>query len=232
MNLFRSRQEVSRLEAFSDGVFAFSATLLVVSLEVPTTFPELVSELKGFVAFGISFAALVFIWSVHNAFFRRFAISDKVTTLLNACLLFVVLFYVYPLKFMADLIAMLFGMGEGRPGISSFDELATLFLLYSAGFVAIFLSVACMYLHVYRKGDELPGFSEGRRQEALFYSRHYAILAGVGVLSMGVALSGVGIQIGLPGFVYMLLGPLCYWHARASSFDESMLQEERGTAGD
>jgi hypothetical protein len=39
------RNEVSRIEAFSDAVFALSATLLVVSLEVPDSFAELVKGL-------------------------------------------------------------------------------------------------------------------------------------------------------------------------------------------
>jgi hypothetical protein len=36
--------EISRIEGFSDAVFAFAVTLLVVSLEVPETFSELLTS--------------------------------------------------------------------------------------------------------------------------------------------------------------------------------------------
>ena len=52
----RRQRGTARLEALSDAVFAFSATWLVVSLEVPRTFEELTASVAGFVAFGFSFA--------------------------------------------------------------------------------------------------------------------------------------------------------------------------------
>ena len=101
---FRLRgTEVSRVEAFSDVVFGFALTLLVVSLEVPHTFDQLLADMSGFVPFAISFAILAQVWWVHHNFFRRYGLQDGTTIVLNFILLFVVLFYVYPLKFLFSL---------------------------------------------------------------------------------------------------------------------------------
>jgi uncharacterized membrane protein len=207
-------REVTRLEAFSDGVFALSATLLVVSLEVPQTVPELIAELPGFTAFGLSFGALVLIWSVHNAFFRRYALQDRWTIFLNACLLFVILFYVYPLKFLARGFAQtFFGVEAGGSShlIRSIGELASLFVLYSMGFAIVFLCVAFLYRHAYRRRLDLE-LTEAEGWDASLYFRHYLIFAFVGLLSALLAWQGVGVRFGLPGWIYGLLGPLCYAH--------------------
>ena len=52
----RSGREVSRVEGFSDAVFGFALTLLVVSLEVPAIFADLKAILSGFFPFGLMFA--------------------------------------------------------------------------------------------------------------------------------------------------------------------------------
>src|SRR4029078_3921755 len=90
--------EVTRLEGFSDAVFAFALTLLVVSLEAPKTLADLEKLVRGALPFGLMFAMVCWIWYEHNLFFRRYGLQDGWTVFLNCVLLFVVLFYVYPLK--------------------------------------------------------------------------------------------------------------------------------------
>ncbi len=212
-------RDITRLEAFSDAVFAFAATLLVVSLEVPKTFPQLVSDLTGFIAFGLAFSVLILIWSVHNGFFKRFTLQDTYTVVLNSVLLFVVLFYVYPLKFVSMGIASYFlgiDSAQDHYTLAGYDELASLFVIYGVAFAAVFLCFALMYLHAYRLAPA-EGYTDDQRDEALMLFRHYLIFAVVGLLSVLTALLGVGIRFSLPGWLYGLLGPLCYLAGKLGS---------------
>lgn len=64
-------REVSRLEGFSDAVFGFALTLLVVSLDTPNDMAALRDMAGSFLPFALTFAMVSWIWYQHNLFFRR-----------------------------------------------------------------------------------------------------------------------------------------------------------------
>lgn len=150
---FRKRaHEVSRLEAFSDVIFGFAISLLVVSLEAPKTYEEMLQTLRGFVPFTICFFIFIMIWWEHHRFFKRYALQDATTIFLNILLMFVVLFYVYPLKFMFSLATgQLHG---GRGGVPP-DGFRMLFTVYGIGFTAVFWLLSAMYFHALRRSEKL-----------------------------------------------------------------------------
>src|SRR3984893_6573411 len=96
--------EITRLEAFCDVIFGFAITLLVVSLEVPHTYAELMADMRGFLPFAACFAQLALIWRTHYKFSRRYGLEDPYTVFLNVVFLFLVFFYFYPLKFVFPLV--------------------------------------------------------------------------------------------------------------------------------
>ena len=197
--------ESTRIEAFTDAMFAFAATLLVVSLEVPRDFNELLHNLRGFVPFALSFSSLYFIWVAHTNVFRRYALGDTPTIILNGILLFTVLFYVYPLKFMANAIVANF-TGDASLVIRA-DQLNLLFIVYGLGWTMVFLMIALLYRHAYKTRPQL-GIDALSAYDAQTHSRHYLGFAAVGIVSVILAFLDVGVRYGVPGFIYALVGPI------------------------
>ncbi len=195
---FRWRGEsVTRLEGFSDAVFAFAVTLLVVSLEVPKTFHELLGVMRGFAAFGVCFALLADVWVGHYRFFRRYGLQTPWAVFLNCVLLFFVLFYVYPLKFL--FVEVFSGSGGIEP-----DDARMLFLIYGAGYAAVFTVLALLYLHAWRQREALA-----LSPIELLKTRHSMInnlaMAIVGLSSAALALVLPSRWLGLAGYFYFLI---------------------------
>lgn len=167
---FRYRgKDGSRIENVSDAVFAFALTLIVFSLKVPESFDELWHSFKGIIAFLICAITLFQIWREHHTFFIRYGLRDEFTINLNAVLLFLILFYIHPLKFLFSLLiefiqnlysVLVLGVDPGLlsetgPVIITGEEMPRLMLMYCGGAVGVFLLFTALYWHALRKKDVL-----------------------------------------------------------------------------
>ena len=203
------------MEGFADAVFAFALTLLVVSLEVPNTFDELLATMRGFFAFALSGWLLYSVWFDHYIFFRRYGLQDALTMHLSSVLLFVVLFYVYPLKFLfTALMDELLGFST-QVGNSTGDVVETiragqwspLLVLFGVGFVVVQLVFFLLYWRAYalRGMLELDAYEASITRQEI---QGYLLLAAVGLTSIAVALLGGVEASSWAGWVYLLIWPL------------------------
>jgi uncharacterized membrane protein len=198
--------EPSRLETFSDAVFAFSLTLVIVSLEVPKSFNELYETMKGTASFAICFIVLFMIWNQQNLFFRRYGMKGAYITTLNACLLFMVMIYAYPLKFLFFLmfssnVYML--NGHPHPMIYASQQ-PTLMLIYGTGFTVIYILFFLMYLYAEKKGELLE-----LKPYELFITRTVKwanfILIIIGLMAITLAYILPAADSGNSGLIYILI---------------------------
>ena len=214
--LFRWRGgDVSRLEAFSDAIFAVTLTLLIVSVSVPNSFYELWITARDLPVFLVSFAMLMMAWYYHYQFFRRYGLEDFLTTVLNAAFLFLVLFFAYPLKFLATFLWRLVIGIDTRPmfqipeGVlwehSPLFQREWMMYFYGIAIIGVFGLLALMVWRALRKHKqlELDALEVHLTKVSL---GHHLITVGVAFLSVVILLSGM--EPGFAGIIYFLLGPL------------------------
>jgi uncharacterized membrane protein len=217
---FRPRgSEVSRIEGFSDCVFAFALTLLVVSLEVPNDVGQLVHAMRGFFAFAICFALFLQIWSKHYTFFRRYGLQDTPTRVWNGVLLFIVLFYVYPLKFLWTHMVHI-GGGESF----SAADARILIVVYGLGGAAVFLVFVFMHRHAWRLRDEME-LNEIERYDTRASIVENWLMAAVPLFSVALALVLPDSFAVLAGLSYVLYAPILTWNGMRESRGRRPLEE-------
>src|SRR5215831_1666420 len=104
-----SASETSRIEAFSDGVFAIAITLLVLDLKVPrdasATAPLsrlLLAQWPAYLAFLTSFATILIMWINHHRIFSLVGRSDDGLLFYNGLLLLGVTVVPFPTSLVAE----------------------------------------------------------------------------------------------------------------------------------
>lgn len=200
-------RDVNRIEAFSDAVFGFALTLLVVSLEVPRSYADMVENVRGLPAFAACFAILLMIWQEHHKFFRRYGVHDGVIIWVNGVLLFVVLFYVYPLKFLMTLLLGANGvLLGGHIDQESGMRMPGLMAMYGVGFVAVFVLLAVLHWRARRclRADPDPSIDMRMLDVDLGGCLVYVT---VGLLSLGIVALPWRWAPGVAGMTYALIGP-------------------------
>lgn len=218
---FRWRSgEITRLEAFCDVVFGFALTLLVVSLEVPHNYAELMAAMRGFAPFAVCFAQLVMIWRAHYIFSRRYGLEDGYTVFLNVVLLFVVLFYVYPLKFVFTMLFLEI-IGSVPETALNAAQASVVMRIYAVGFAAVFILFLLMYVHAYRLRRVLE-LSAAETLETRTAAQQNVLMVLIAAASFVVAFRSPGWS----GWVYVLIGPILTVHGAIFGKRVRMLAEK------
>ncbi len=189
--------KTSRLEAFSDGVFAVAITLLVLDLNVPggeDLWHQLREEWPQFASFFVSFWVIGIIWVNHHGLLDHLKRTDRPVLYINLLVLMTVVFIPFSTALMADHLK------------SGADEKVAA-IVYALAFLAMGVAFSLFWAYVVKRrrelGVEIPE-EEVRRISVGFMigSPFYAIAVGMAFISPAVVL----IIIGAVAAYYMVAG--------------------------
>jgi hypothetical protein len=161
--------------------------------------------MRGFPAFAVCFLLLALIWNGHYKFCRRYGLDDGTARFLTCVMLFLVLFYVYPLKFLFNLSITAALFGAGQPVSMTGSQFSTLLVIYGLGFAAVYGAMTLLYLHAWRLRDELE-LNDLERFDTHYVMFRLLLLVVVGVIAAGLAC--IPVARNWSSFIYILLFPI------------------------
>jgi TMEM175 potassium channel family protein len=179
----------ARLEAFSDGIFAIAATLLVLDLRVRDDvlrgdLGHALGQLwPNYAAYVVSFATIGIIWMNHHAQMDRIGRADRGLLTLNL----VLLLFVSVIPFPTSLLARFLRAGSDQHVAAA---------VYSATLLAMGVSFYAMFTYARRTGlivDEIsPATARFLAIRNLAGLAPYAIAVGVAFVSAPASLALCG----------------------------------------
>lgn len=217
---FRYRgEEPSRIEALSDSCFALAIGLLLISTKSPDTFQELFDFTRDLIPFALCLAMIMLVWYQHFIFFIRYGFRNSIIVTLNSLLLLILLFYVYPLKFLAKFLTNVYGTLLGRffgteiqinnIQLTEGGDMPTLMITYGWGVAGIFIVLMLMYRYALKHAEELE-LNDMEIFETKTSIGSNMLMAGIALLSILLALMIPNPIIGgfLSGCSYLLCWPV------------------------
>lgn len=208
-------ESASRLDNLTDAVFGIAITLLIFNLANPNSFTDLLDFTKTLPAFLISISFIILIWNEHLEFSEIYSLQDTRLTVLNTVFISLVIFYVYPLRFLTLFLTNNFFQTDIQISIRG-DQVPYLMVYY--GFVAFALYFV-LFLFYQRAGQlssklELNSFeifytySQKKRLLIMFVIPLLSILLTIVVNNYSFIWASVA-----GGLTYLLYTPLILgWH--------------------
>lgn len=204
----------SRLDNLTDAVFGIAITLLIFNLANPNSFTDLLSFTKTLPAFIISISFIVLIWKEHYNFSEVYSLNDGILTFLNTTFIALVIFYVYPLRFLTLFLTNLFFQTEVEVIIEA-QQVPNLIIYYGVAAFAIYFVFFLFYVRALRLREDLQLstyellYTRGQKQRLLimFSIPLLSVILTV-ILRDSPALAGM-----IGGWTYCLYPPaIMMWH--------------------
>ncbi len=177
--------EASRIDNLTDAVFGIAITLLIFNLENPNSFETLLRFTQTLPAFLLSISFIVLIWREHLSFSRIYAFNDTWLVILNTLFIGLVIFYVYPLRFLTIFLTNFFFGSHVQLGLKA-EEVPELMIYYGSIVSALYFVLFFFHLRAYgiREKIDLNAYEVWFTRQQLI---RLGIMFTVPILSVAVA---------------------------------------------
>lgn len=144
----------SRLENLTDAVFGIAITLLIFNLSNPNSFRDLLTFTKTLPAFLLSISFIIMVWYEHLRFSEVYSLNDLQLTVLNTVFITLVIFYVYPLRFMTLFLTNFFFRTDISVSIQG-QQVPYLMIYYGFVAFALYFVLYLFYRRAYKLKEDL-----------------------------------------------------------------------------
>lgn len=173
-------EENTRLNNLTDAVFGIALALLIFNVTDANSFADLLVFAKSFPAILLSIVLLYLVWKEHVSFTSHFGIQGFGLQFLNLIFIALVIFYVYPLRFMTKLLTKMFFQIDISLSIQP-QEIPDLMIFYGSIALAIYITLYLCYSVVLKSFSDLDVYETFHVK---FQKSRMLIMASVPILSL------------------------------------------------